>query len=181
MQIPAGTAVRFEPGEEKRVTLVAIGGNRVVHGINGLTDGALDSHSNMTGIYMSEATFVDARLIEADLKAGDLRQANLSGADLTGADLRYSNLEGVDLTGAKLHGTDLTGANLSRAKLKQADLLNADFSECKIIGADFSDAVHLNCSQIETALFEKDSVTFPNSVQITWLSETEYECRCSEE
>ncbi len=42
LQIPAGTAVRFEPGEEKRVTLVAIGGNRVVHGINGLTDGALD-------------------------------------------------------------------------------------------------------------------------------------------
>ena len=30
-------------------------------------------------------------------------------------------------------------------------------------------------------LFEKDSVTFPNSVQITWLSETEYECRCTTE
>lgn len=42
LQIPAGTAVRFEPGEEKRVTLVAIGGNRVVYGINGLTNGRLD-------------------------------------------------------------------------------------------------------------------------------------------
>jgi urease beta subunit len=40
--IPAGTAVRFEPGEEKRVTLVALAGNRVAHGINGLTDGSLD-------------------------------------------------------------------------------------------------------------------------------------------
>jgi urease beta subunit len=40
--IPAGTAVRFEPGEEKRVTLVAIGGNRVAHGINALTNGKLD-------------------------------------------------------------------------------------------------------------------------------------------
>ncbi len=40
--IPAGTAVRFEPGEEKRVTLVAIGGNRVAYGINGLTNGRLD-------------------------------------------------------------------------------------------------------------------------------------------
>lgn len=40
--IPAGTAARFEPGEEKRVTLVALAGNRVVHGINGLTDGSLD-------------------------------------------------------------------------------------------------------------------------------------------
>lgn len=40
--IPAGTAVRFEPGEEKRVTLVAIDGNRVASGINGLTNGSLD-------------------------------------------------------------------------------------------------------------------------------------------
>ena len=40
--IPAGTAVRFEPGEEKRVTLVALAGKRVVHGINALTDGSLD-------------------------------------------------------------------------------------------------------------------------------------------
>jgi urease beta subunit len=42
LQVPAGTAVRFEPGEEKRVTLVAFGGNRIVHGINGLTNGKLD-------------------------------------------------------------------------------------------------------------------------------------------
>ncbi len=40
--VPAGTAVRFEPGEEKRVTLVAIGGNRVAYGMNGLTHGRLD-------------------------------------------------------------------------------------------------------------------------------------------
>lgn len=40
--IPAGTAVRFEPGEEKRVTVVALAGNRVAHGINGLTEGSLD-------------------------------------------------------------------------------------------------------------------------------------------
>jgi hypothetical protein len=37
--------VRFEPGEEKRVTLVAIGGNRVAFGINGLTNGRLDDAS----------------------------------------------------------------------------------------------------------------------------------------
>jgi len=40
--IPAGTAARFEPGEEKRVMLVALAGKRSVHGINGLTDGSLD-------------------------------------------------------------------------------------------------------------------------------------------
>lgn len=42
LHVPAGTAVRFEPGEEKRVVLVAIGGNRVAYGINGLTHGRLD-------------------------------------------------------------------------------------------------------------------------------------------
>jgi urease beta subunit len=40
--IPAGTAVRFEPGEEKRVTIVALAGKRVAHGINGMTEGSLD-------------------------------------------------------------------------------------------------------------------------------------------
>jgi urease subunit gamma/beta len=39
LSIPAGTAVRFEPGDEKKVTLVAIGGAREVHGLNGLTAG----------------------------------------------------------------------------------------------------------------------------------------------
>ena len=42
LQVPAGTAVRFEPGEAKRVTLVAFGGNRVAFGINGLVNGKLD-------------------------------------------------------------------------------------------------------------------------------------------
>lgn len=42
LNIPAGTAVRFEPGDDRIVTLVRIGGNRVVHGLNRLTDGATD-------------------------------------------------------------------------------------------------------------------------------------------
>jgi len=43
LDIPAGTAVRFEPGESRRVTLVALGGRRVVRGLNGLTDGSLET------------------------------------------------------------------------------------------------------------------------------------------
>ncbi len=39
LNIPAGTAVRFEPGDEKRVTLVELGGARRVYGLNGLTNG----------------------------------------------------------------------------------------------------------------------------------------------
>ena len=41
MDIPAGTAVRFEPGQTRTVTLVAYAGNRVVHGFNGKISGAL--------------------------------------------------------------------------------------------------------------------------------------------
>ena len=40
LDIPAGTAVRFEPGEERDVELVAVGGERRVHGLNQLTEGA---------------------------------------------------------------------------------------------------------------------------------------------
>ena len=42
LNIPAGTAVRFEPGEEKDVRLVAFAGARIIHGHNGLVTGALD-------------------------------------------------------------------------------------------------------------------------------------------
>jgi urease beta subunit len=39
LNVPAGTAVRFEPGDEKRVTLVELGGARQIFGLNGLTEG----------------------------------------------------------------------------------------------------------------------------------------------
>ncbi len=39
LNVPAGTAVRFEPGDEKRVTLVELAGTRRVFGLNGLTEG----------------------------------------------------------------------------------------------------------------------------------------------
>jgi len=42
LDIPSGTAVRFEPGEEKEVTLTEFAGNRAVFGLNGLTTGKLD-------------------------------------------------------------------------------------------------------------------------------------------
>lgn len=42
LDIPAGTAVRFEPGETKRVSLVEIGGMREGYGLNALVEGAMD-------------------------------------------------------------------------------------------------------------------------------------------
>jgi len=41
LDIAAGTAVRFEPGQTRTVTLVALGGDRIVHGFNGLVAGPL--------------------------------------------------------------------------------------------------------------------------------------------
>jgi urease beta subunit len=40
LNVAAGTAVRFEPGDAKRVRLVELAGARQVHGLNGLTAGA---------------------------------------------------------------------------------------------------------------------------------------------
>ena len=42
LNIPAGTAVRFEPGDEKTVTLVAIAGSREIYGFNALVNQKLD-------------------------------------------------------------------------------------------------------------------------------------------
>lgn len=42
LNIPAGTAVRFEPGDAKEVELVPFSGARHVYGLNNLTNGSLD-------------------------------------------------------------------------------------------------------------------------------------------
>ena len=41
LDIAAGTAVRFEPGQEREVTLVAFGGDRIVYGFNAQVNGKL--------------------------------------------------------------------------------------------------------------------------------------------
>jgi len=43
LNIAAGTAVRFEPGEAKQVELVEFGGHRIVQGFSGLAAGRLDA------------------------------------------------------------------------------------------------------------------------------------------
>ena len=43
LDIPAGTAVRFEPGQTREVQLVPIAGARRILGFNGLVTGALDA------------------------------------------------------------------------------------------------------------------------------------------
>lgn len=57
LNIAAGTAIRFEPGEEKDVELVEVGGNRIVHGLNGLTNGPVSAHTDIHST-MKEKGFI---------------------------------------------------------------------------------------------------------------------------
>lgn len=43
LDIPAGTAVRFEPGDQREVVLVGFVGSRQVYGFNGIINGSIDS------------------------------------------------------------------------------------------------------------------------------------------
>lgn len=43
LNIPSGTAVRFEPGDVKRISLTPLGGKRMVFGLNGLTNSVADA------------------------------------------------------------------------------------------------------------------------------------------
>ncbi|PGT87686.1 MULTISPECIES: urease subunit beta [Bacillaceae] len=42
LNIPAGTAVRFEPGDQKVIELIPFSGERRIYGLNNLTNDALD-------------------------------------------------------------------------------------------------------------------------------------------
>jgi len=50
LNIPAGTAVRFEPGDSKTISLVEIGGSKKVYGLNGLTNGPADSSTKQSAL-----------------------------------------------------------------------------------------------------------------------------------
>ncbi len=48
LDVPAGASARFEPGEAKEVTLVALGGDGIVTGLNSLTNGPVSSDAVKT-------------------------------------------------------------------------------------------------------------------------------------
>ena len=55
LDIPSGTSVRFEPGEEKEVQLCAMGGNLVVYGLNDLTCDAVNEETKAKALETAEA------------------------------------------------------------------------------------------------------------------------------
>lgn len=62
LNIPAGTAVRFEPGESKEVTLTEYAGARMVYGGNALVQGALDDAAihDQTLALVSDKSFLSS-------------------------------------------------------------------------------------------------------------------------
>ena len=42
LNIPAGTSLRFEPGDQRKVELTEFGGKKIVYGLSGLVNGPLD-------------------------------------------------------------------------------------------------------------------------------------------
>ena len=58
LDIAAGTAVRFEPGDVRAVEHVAVGGDRRVYGLNGLVDGFLDDEGIRGRAFELVRTFV---------------------------------------------------------------------------------------------------------------------------
>jgi urease beta subunit len=58
LNIAAGTAVRFEPGDTREVELVALGGSREVSGLNGLINGRLDDPRTRDAARSAVAKFV---------------------------------------------------------------------------------------------------------------------------
>ena len=55
LDIPAGTAVRFEPGEEKEVHLVEVGGNKVIVGFNNLTNARINKDNLKNSLEKAKA------------------------------------------------------------------------------------------------------------------------------
>jgi urease beta subunit len=55
LNIPAGTAVRFEPGDDKKIKLVRLGGAARVVGLNALTSGATDASAVEAAVERAQA------------------------------------------------------------------------------------------------------------------------------
>jgi urease beta subunit len=66
LDIPSGTAVRFEPGQEQTVTLVALAGAHRAHGMSALTEGDVTDEAIRTAALARavERGFITAANIE---------------------------------------------------------------------------------------------------------------------
>ena len=69
LNIAAGTAVRFEPGQARRVELVALAGDRIVYGFKAAVMGPLDARAKRGGARRASAAKKPARKPKAKARA----------------------------------------------------------------------------------------------------------------
>jgi hypothetical protein len=74
LNIPAGTAVRFEPGEEKEIELVEVGGNKKIYGFNNLVDGDINEMNKKQAIQQGLQKISKTKKHEPDYKQNQIRQ-----------------------------------------------------------------------------------------------------------
>ena len=61
LNIPAGTALRFEPGEGREIELIPLAGTRTAYGMSALVDGSLDAGRGTAIERARNARFLDPR------------------------------------------------------------------------------------------------------------------------
>ena len=66
LDVPAGTAVRFEPGEGREVAIVALAGDRRAFGLAGLVSGSLDAQREAAFAAGRERGYLEAPAERAD-------------------------------------------------------------------------------------------------------------------
>ena len=84
LNIASGTAVRFEPGEEKEVRLVSFGGMKTIYGINNLTNG----DTNLSATFSPD--LADVTIFVIDVAEGD-KIPRKGGPGITRSDLLVIN------------------------------------------------------------------------------------------
>lgn len=98
LDISAGTSVRFEPGDSKTVTLVEIGGNRVIRGGNKMASGQVD-------------------LLRAEAIVNALQQAGFAHAPQPAGDLGIIDACSIDRAAATITSSRRTRSSSLTAGL----------------------------------------------------------------
>lgn len=59
LDVPSGTSVRFEPGEQKTVSLVEIRGRKTIRGLNGMADTFIDERGKEKRANLKQAGWME--------------------------------------------------------------------------------------------------------------------------
>jgi hypothetical protein len=93
---------------------------------------------DVSGAFLMDVKLPDAALDRSNMRAADMRGANLSRAGLEESTLISTNLRGANLSGARLAGSDMTDADCNGAILSGVDLMKATMDKADLRTADLT-------------------------------------------